>query len=214
MHKKISFASDGNLLEGVLTLPHAAGPFPGIVICHPHTLYGGDMHNNVVLAVADEMTAQGMAVLRFNFRGAGNSQGRFSDGQGEQNDVFAALAYLENCSDLDSQRLGLAGYSFGAMVAINASQKRSGLQGVAAVSPVVTSGIFNGLGHPLLVISGEDDDVTSLAQIRTELKKASREDALTVIPGADHFWWNHEKVMAQAVTHFFQRCLFPGLPGP
>jgi len=213
VHKKVSFEAEENQLEGVLTLPRTTGPLPGVVICHPHTLYGGDMHNNVVLAVTEEMMARGMAVLRFNFRGAGNSQGRFAQGQGEQADVLAALGYLENYEDLDPQRLGLAGYSFGAMVAINASQQRSDLQGVAAVSPVVTPGIFARLEHPLLVISGEEDDVTPLEQIRTALKDAGHHDALKVIPGADHFWWNQEETMAQEVARFFQTRFFPELSG-
>ncbi|MBI2911700.1 MAG: hypothetical protein HYY05_06120 [Chloroflexi bacterium] len=91
-------------MEGLLSLPERgpagetpalpAGPYTGVVICHPHPLRGGDMHNNVVAALALGFAQSGLATLRFNFRGVGASQGSYDDGRGEREDARAALRFL------------------------------------------------------------------------------------------------------------------------
>src|SRR6266540_978811 len=113
----VTFPSGELSLEGLLHLPEQT-PAPGIVVCHPHPMYGGDMHNNVVDAICDTAVAEGIAALRFNFRGAGASEGRYDNGVGEQDDVRAALTYLRGLPEVDSARVALAGYSFGAAVAL------------------------------------------------------------------------------------------------
>ena len=108
MEEKISFLSDGYEIEGLL---EKSSLQKGVVITHPHPLYGGDMHNNVVVAMARVYRQKGYTTLRFNFRGVGNSQGSYGDGVGEQEDVRAAISYLAGLSTL---KIDLAGYSFGA----------------------------------------------------------------------------------------------------
>ena len=71
-------------LEGILLLPEGNGPFPTVIVCHPHPLYGGDMDNNVVTSVCNALGRSSIASLRFNFRGVGNSSGSYSEGLGEQ----------------------------------------------------------------------------------------------------------------------------------
>jgi alpha/beta superfamily hydrolase len=93
MEEKITFMSDIYQIEGCLW--KGSGD-EGIVITHPHPLYGGDMHNPVVTTIAQAYQKKGFTVLRFNFRGAGNSQGAYADGRGEQEDVRAALVRLAN----------------------------------------------------------------------------------------------------------------------
>ena len=112
----------GNL-EGFLHLPEGDGPFPAVVVCHPHPQMGGDMHNNVVMGVCYSLFIAGIASLRFNFRGVGRSQGQYDEGRGEMDDVLAALAAAGSQESIATDRVGLAGYSFGAGVAMKTAQK-------------------------------------------------------------------------------------------
>ena len=120
METTVTFLSNGLEIEGQL----AAGDHQrGVVVTHPHPLYGGNMHNNVVIAVSRAYQSRGCTTLRFNFRGVGGSQGNYDDGVGEQEDVRAAVAYL---ADNGMEQIDLAGYSFGAWV--NALAINGGLQ--------------------------------------------------------------------------------------
>ena len=101
----------GQSLEGALTLPDRCPA--GVVLCHPHPRYGGDVDSPVVVAAAEAGAGQGLATLRFNFRGVGDSGGAWDEGRGEQDDVRAALALLQQRLQ-PIARLALAGYSFGA----------------------------------------------------------------------------------------------------
>src|SRR5438093_5275897 len=118
--RAVSIESKGPKLEALLHFPEQMLA-PGVVVCHPHPMYGGDMHNNVVDAVCETAVTEGIAALRFNFRGIGASEGRYDNGVGEQDDVRAALAYLRELPEVDSARVALAGYSFGAAVALQAA---------------------------------------------------------------------------------------------
>ena len=107
VEEKISFKSDGLQLQGLL---HRAG-VNGVVVTHPHPRYGGDMYNPVVATIIQAFQHQGYTTLRFDFRGVGNSQGRYDKGIGEKRDVCRALAYL---AQINMDKICLAGYSFGA----------------------------------------------------------------------------------------------------
>ncbi|HEU4760606.1 MAG TPA: alpha/beta family hydrolase [Dehalococcoidia bacterium] len=203
---------DGLTLEGVLHLPPST-PGPGAVVCHPHPLYGGDMHNNVVVALCRALAARGIAVLRFNFRGVGRSQGAFGDGAGEQQDAAAALAFLRSLPELDTERLALAGYSFGAAVALLAAGGQ-GLRAVVGVSvPTIARGLPElSLSCPVLLVVGERDEVAPpprLAGLASLLGPAAR---VEVVPGADHFWWGHEGALAALVGDFLAGHLAPAAP--
>ena len=106
----ISFSSGNLELEGVFGLPDdPAGKVPGVVLCHPHPLMGGNMDNFVVMSIYREIITRGMAALRFNFRGVGNSQGSHDKGEGEMEDVKAALGIFRDLPGVDGERVGLAG---------------------------------------------------------------------------------------------------------
>ncbi|RLJ02607.1 MAG: alpha/beta hydrolase, partial [Candidatus Aenigmatarchaeota archaeon] len=108
--EKVFFQAGDVKIEGML---YNAPGEKGAVVTHPHPLYGGDMHNNVVETVVQAYREKGYATLRFNFRGVGRSTGSYDEGIGEQEDVRAALAYLTGTGKTS---IDLAGYSFGAWV--------------------------------------------------------------------------------------------------
>src|SRR5437867_5651218 len=118
-------------LEARLAVP--PGARLGVVVSHPHPLYGGDMDNPVVARIVEVCAARGLATLRFNFRGVGASTGRHEGGRGEQDDIRASLALLEETLG-GGARLALAGYSFGAAVAA-AVAATSPVAGLAVVAP-------------------------------------------------------------------------------
>ncbi|MPZ24584.1 MAG: hypothetical protein GEU28_13855 [Dehalococcoidia bacterium] len=134
-------------LEGVLHLPDST-PAPGVVICHPHPLYGGDMDNYVVAALCRALVAADFAALRFNFRGVGASQGNHDGRIGERSDARRALDWLGNHESVDPERLAIAGYSFGAIVA---SSPLESARVVVAVSPPALANPAT--TRPLLIVT-------------------------------------------------------------
>ena len=203
----VLFHADDLVLEGVLhaPTPQADAPSAGAVVCHPHPLYGGDMHNPVVVAVCDALAAEGIAALRFNFRGTGGSQGSHGGGLQEREDVQAALGFLASQPGVDPQRLCLAGYSFGAVVALTTAYPS--LVALAAVSPPLSekAGAGMALTCPALFLFGDRDTVAPARNVETlgiHLPEGSR---VAVLPGADHFWWGHEEEVAAEVVAFFRQ---------
>jgi uncharacterized protein len=179
----------GIALEAAVAVP--AGATAGVVVCHPHPLYGGDMDNPLVLTVIDACRRAGMATLRFNFRGTGRSTGTHDGGQGEREDVRAAL------SDLGG-RLGpaataaLAGYSFGAAVAVAVAAAGEPLAGLALIAPPLVvrafpSGPLPRVRGPVLVVAGTLDEycpVDALDRLRAQWPYAD----VRTINDTDHFF--------------------------
>jgi alpha/beta superfamily hydrolase len=120
----VRFPSGELTLVGVLHRPQGTG-LPAVAVCHPHPLYGGDMENNVVVSLCGALADAGVAALRFNFRGVGGSGGSHGGGIGERQDALAALDFLAGVAGVDGGGLGLAGYSFGALVALGAADERA-----------------------------------------------------------------------------------------
>ncbi|MFH1381490.1 MAG: alpha/beta family hydrolase [Chloroflexota bacterium] len=200
--KHVSFPCGDITLEGELQLPDGKGPFPGVVVCHPHPLRGGDMENNVVVAVCQALVAKSIAALRFNFRGVGNSGGTFGGGMSEQDDVKAALDFLATAPNIDLEKIGLAGYSFGAGVALAVALQDERVGRLALVAlPLQNSGWkdLKNYNKPKFVIVGEADSFVSVEQIRQNLTATQYQ----IIPDVNHFWWGHEKAMADRVAYFF-----------
>src|SRR5438094_7859543 len=115
--ERIRFPAAGDqapVLEGELWLPAGERGTAGVVVAHPHPLRGGSMDNNVVWAVCQGLAAAGIASLRFNFRGVDRSEGAYAEGVDEVDDILGALAFLAAQPQIDADRVGLAGYSFGA----------------------------------------------------------------------------------------------------
>jgi len=164
---------------------HAGGD-KGVVVTHPHPLYGGDMSNVVVEALVLAYQRKGYATLRFDFRGTGRSEGTHDNGAGEREDVLAALAFL---AGKGVRRSDLAGYSFGAWV--NAHIGCGDLHRMIMVSPPVNFFDFGAVGAiPCLglVVVGDDDDFATADRVRRMAADWNPDAQCTVIPDTDHFY--------------------------
>ena len=208
--ERVTFQSGELALKGIVSLPEGGGPFPAVVVCHPHPLYGGSMHNNVVNAVCEALTAASFVSFKFNLRGVGSSEGHFSYGTGEQQDVASAVSYLVSLSEVDGERIGLAGYSAGAGFAAPVACSDERLKAIAAISPPLAMFDFECLktcGRPLFLICGGMDDFTPIARFIEFCRGCHEPREYEHIEGADHFWWGHEPQLAKRVTDFFTRHL-------
>jgi len=181
----ITFLSENYQIEGLLdknSLDH------GVVITHPHPLYGGDMNNFIVDLIARTYQKKDFTTLRFNFRGTGKSQGSYDDGVGEQEDVVSAISTLQQ---MGIKHIDLAGYSFGAWVNALAIGKCSSVKNMVMVSPPVAFvdfGSVNSLSCLKLVVTGSMDDVAPTDRIKTMSPKWNPKAHLKIIDGADHFY--------------------------
>jgi len=197
MEKLTSFSSGGLTIEALLErIPGDRG----VVITHPHPLYGGDMFNPVVKAISNTYRDKGYSTLRINFRGVGESGGKFENGIGEQEDVRSAVSYMNK---LGIGRIDLAGYSFGTFVNIGAVRKGSPVQKMIMVSPPVA---FMEFGQPSpvlslrLVITGSRDEIAPAESVRKNLLQWNPEAAFEVIEGADHFYTGYLKKLEEILS--------------
>lgn len=203
--------ADGVVLEGVLGLPdHGVGPFPGVVMCHPHPLYGGDMRNNVVRAVYYGLMERGVAALRFNFRGVGRSQGSHTSGELEPQDALAALEKLAASEKVDSGRLGMAGYSFGAGVLLGNFGLYEKVKAFALVSPAVRHLENPDVGsdtRPKIFISGSQDHAAPEEELKSLAGSLGANVSCEIVPGVDHFWAGREREASRLAADFFLKNL-------
>jgi alpha/beta superfamily hydrolase len=208
--KQVSFPCGKLTLEGLCYLPTGEGVFPAVVLCHPHPLYGGSMNNNVILAVSSALVKKSIIAFMFNFRGVGGSQGNFGGGVAEREDAAAAIDWITSQPETDNERLGLAGYSFGAMVALPTGCAHEAVKALALISMPSGQEQISQLhtcAKPKLLISGTDDMVVPVAEAQLMGKEAAEPKQFELISGADHIWWGYEEAMAEKVAGFFKEKL-------
>jgi uncharacterized protein len=186
-----------------LELPGPAGPIEALLqecedgtspravalVCHPHPLYGGTLHNKVVHRVAAVLHGRGTTTLRFNFRGVGRSAGRFDQGEGELDDARAALGWLR--ARVPAVPVVAAGFSFGSWVAARLAAAEPAVGTLVLVGPPVASADFSvlrGLPVPKLVIQGSHDEVCPPADLEAVLPTWSPPCLLRMVEGAGHFF--------------------------
>ncbi|MGH7863582.1 MAG: alpha/beta hydrolase [Candidatus Binataceae bacterium] len=201
--KRVTFHSGKLRLEGLLATAAGSSPTGAAVVCHPHPLYGGSMHNNVVEAVLDAMWTLGRATLRFNFRGVGASEGEHDEGRGEADDALAATGYLASEIGGAPQRITLAGYSFGAMVAMRAGLGAANVAEVVAVALAVATVDFSGAGtasKPVLLVSGDRDSYSPADKVRTLGAGLGKQARVHLVAGADHFFGGFEGELSAAIA--------------
>lgn len=197
-------AGDGAALEARLAVP--VDPAAGIVIAHPHPLYGGDMDNPVVVRVAEVCAELGLATLRFNFRGVGASTGRHDGGRAEQADVDAALRRVRDAVGTPAPVI-LAGYSFGAVVAAHVGARDTGLAGLLLIAPPVAIAepapfhALRGSATPMLIVAGSHDEYCPRKAVESLGRELSGA-AVTVIEGANHFFFGKLYPFGEAVRQW------------
>jgi len=183
--EQITFQSDGLRIEGLLGRQLKKR---GVVITHPHSLYGGSMYNQVVETLVRTYQNKGLTTLRFNFRGVGQSEGMYGEGRGEKKDVISALRYLYS---LEKLNIDLAGYSFGAWVNAHIAPDDFSVSGMIMVSPPVAFLDFSFLSSDQrikAVVAGGRDDIAPADTITPLMATWNPSALLEVIDGADHFY--------------------------
>ncbi|MGD8993400.1 MAG: CocE/NonD family hydrolase [Desulfobacterales bacterium] len=203
IEEKLTIPSDGYQLEG---LWHCAAGDRGVIITHPHSLYGGTMHNPVVEVIKGVYRQNGYATLRFNFRGVGGSQGDYDNGKGEQNDVRAAIAAVQARG---ISEVALAGYSFGAWVNARLIAKDPiAIGSMLMISPPVGFVEFGDVGtldSLELVVSGNRDDIAPEEQIRVLMSNWNPHAHLEIIDGCDHFYVGYFDKLKSILTTYLQK---------
>ena len=209
-----SFFLDGpaGKLEALLNAGAPAAAHAALV-CHPHPLYGGTMHNKVVFHTMKALRGFGFPVLRFNFRGAGRSQGTHDEGRGEADDVRATLDWLEREFRLP---VVFAGFSFGASVGLRACCPDAR---VVALIGLGTPAVFDGRTHkfrflescakPKLFVSGMRDEF-GLSGVLEEIVERAAEPKLLVRVEGDHYFAGHLAEMRQAIEQWVGKTLAVG----
>jgi len=180
-------------LEAILWTPaRPDSPLLAAVICHPHPLFGGTMHNKVVYNAAKTLDVLGIPVLRFNFRGAGLSVGEHDKGRGEQGDVQAALDYL--AAQFPSVPLLLAGFSFGSVVGLRVGCRETRVSELIGIGIPVNSSDFSFLADctkPKLFVHGAEDKFGARKKVEETVASLPGENRLVVVEAADHFFAGH-----------------------
>ncbi|MDH4269582.1 MAG: dienelactone hydrolase family protein [Dehalococcoidia bacterium] len=206
----VSFPSGELLLEGIVAIPEGAGAFPAVIVCHPHPLYGGSMDNNVVHSLCETLTEASFVSFKFNFRGVGGSQGEFGQGIGEQADVEAAISFIRALKEVDSERIGVAGYSAGAGFGLPIGSSDGRIKALAAVSPPLNEFNFDFLKSSpkqKFLVSGSRDNSTAADEFLQFCQSLAEPKQCEIIEGADHSWWEYESRLAAQVTAFFIKVL-------
>ena len=206
----VNFPGNGLNIEGILNIPDGLSRVPAAIICHPHPRYGGDMHNNVVSTVANSLESKSIATLRFNFRGVGRSEGQYDDGVGESDDTLAALDFLSLFDEIDTSRIGIVGYSFGASVALNVASQNDILAAIASIS--CPSRAFGKMAVeeillPKLLICGEYDHDFPEDRFVFFAKRYTDPKEIAIIEDADHFFAGQLEALGETVADFFARRL-------
>jgi len=201
MEEHINILSGAWTIEGLL---EKSSETKGVVITHPHPLYGGNMHNNVVMVISHTYQKLGYTTLRFNFRGVGSSQGSYGDGNGEQEDVRAAIACL---TDRGMKQIDLAGYSFGAWVNGHLNCTKVGIANMVMVSPPVAFIDFDSvkaIDCLKLIVTGSRDDIAPAEIIRQSYHEWNAGAHLEVINGADHFYGGYENKLDEVLLSYIE----------
>ena len=205
-HESRSFFLDGpaGRLEAILWKPVAHASMAAVV-CHPHPLFGGTMHNKVVYQAAKSLDAFGLPVLRFNFRGAGTSGGAHDRGQGEQGDVKTALDFL--AGEFPGVPLLVAGFSFGCWVGTRVGCRDERVQALIALGTPVNSTDFSYLRQcqkPKLFVHGSNDQFGEIGKVETLVESLPGENRLVVVNGAEHFFAGKLDQLDAAIRHWLQ----------
>ncbi|MFX0002718.1 MAG: alpha/beta hydrolase [Candidatus Hermodarchaeota archaeon] len=207
VEKEKLFIKNNNIkLEAEYFLSKRNVKNPVVLICHPHPQYGGNMYNNVVTGVFDELVENDISSLRFNFRGVGRSTGIHSDGTGELEDVQKCIEFLIN--EKNHGKIIICGYSYGAAIGsstINYSDKIIGYISISYPWDFVDFRYktLSQSDKPKLFIQGDKDTVARYENFEEHFNYYMKPKVRKIITGADHFYWGYELQIATEILKFY-----------
>lgn len=204
--EKVFIPSTGIQLEGLLNVQEASFFKGGVVLCHPHPQYGGDMDHPVITTAAEAASEEGFSTLRFNFRGVGESGGSYGEGVGEREDVRVAADYLYSRLKDNHSPLILVGYSFGAWAGFPIAIQDERFEGMVAIAPplqIYEFGFLKGCKKKKLFVAGDRDLFCPRSLLEEWYRQLDEPKSLAIIPGADHFFLFHTRFLIQPLKEFF-----------
>ncbi|HEY4145247.1 alpha/beta hydrolase [Pinirhizobacter sp.] len=184
-----------------------------VVICHPHPLQGGTMHNKVVTMLERSLRESGLDTVRFNFRGVGASEGEFDNGLGEGDDLAAVVEWARRVHPGDA--LWLAGFSFGSFVSIS-NAVRLHADALVSIAPPAGRWDFSSLRTPTchwLIVQGEEDEIVDPQTVYDWIDSLDAEPALVRMPETSHFFHRRLMDLRGAVKHGVKDWLPPARQG-
>ena len=203
--EKTTIGGPAGGLEALVEMPREGEPRGAAVVCHPHPQHGGTLTNKVAHTLARAFVAEGFLALRFNFRGVGESEGRFDNGRGEVEDTLAAVEHAKR--RLPGAPVWLAGFSFGAAIAV-AAATRSGAAGLVSVAPAISRvADFSGPqpGCPWLVIQGDRDELVNVEDTIEWINGLEPGPELEVFEDTEHFFHGKLVELRKAVQQFVRQ---------
>ena len=186
--ERLSLQGPAGHIEALLDTPTEDRGRAVAIVCHPHPLYGGTMHNKVVHFLSKTFNNLGMPALRFNFRGVGETEGAYDEGVGETDDVLAITDAV--AERFPGRAVWLAGLSFGAYVALRASSERD-YERLITVAPAVNLYDFSQLtlpGMPWILVQGDQDEVVPSDQVAAWVEQLDQPPEMLWLEGAGHFF--------------------------
>jgi uncharacterized protein len=205
-NETFDIAGPAGRLEAILMQP------PGEVraaalVCHAHPLHGGMMHFKVLFRAAKALQEQGLAVLRFNFRGVGRSEGVHDNGIGEQDDVRAALDELAR--RFPGLPLVAGGFSFGSVMSLLAGMPDPRVAALLSMGlPIVhvaDPSFLDACRKPRLFVQGENDEFGDRTRITSLVTPLPEPKSLVIVPGADHYFTGRLDELQAAVATWVSR---------
>ena len=203
----VIFPGPEGRLEGRFAPPPRARA-PVAMILHPHSQGGGTMNHQIVYQVYYAFVHRNFAVLRFNFRGVGRSQGSFDNGIGELSDAAAALDWVQTIHP-EAQTTWIAGVSFGAWIGMQLLMRRPEIRGFISIAPPANMYDFSFLApcpSSGIIIQGEADEVVTPSAVQKLVDKLRTQRHITihhdVIPGANHFFANELDLLMRSVDDY------------
>jgi uncharacterized protein len=189
-------------LEALLDLPEGREPKAAVVFAHPLPTHGGTMHTKAVYQGTKGLVRAGCAVLRFNFRGVGKSEGTFTGGEGERGDFTAALDYMARRRP--TLHLWAAGFSFGSWIALETGAVDDRVTVLIGIAPPVTREGYDfsntrGSTKPKFFVQGEADEICPIQDMWKFYGALLEPKELVVIDGADHLFDGHTSEVGEAL---------------
>jgi alpha/beta superfamily hydrolase len=198
--ERVAIAGAAGRIDAIVEDTGVAGTAYAVV-CHPHPLYGGTMDNKVVTTLARALHACDIATVRFNFRGVGRSEGTYDEGRGESADAMAVAGW--GAQRWPARQLVVAGFSFGAYVALRASGELPVSRLILIAPPV---GRFDFAAVPVprvpwLVVQGDADDVVDPEKVAAWASASQPSPVMVTLPGVGHFFHGHLQELRESVIN-------------